>query len=161
MFGQIPPFALTERSGETFGSDDLRGTTWVASFLFTRCPDVCPMVSANMKRLQEHSTTPALVSFSVDPGHDDPATLARYAERFHAGPQWRFLTGPRDDIAELLTDGFRVAFGDGGPADQPVTHSDRLVLVDGSLQIRGYYHGRSDQDLVRLERDLTSLATTD
>jgi protein SCO1/2 len=138
----------------------LRGRVWVADFIFTRCPDVCPAVTGNMKRLESHATTPTLVSFSVDPGHDDPTVLSAYADRHGAGSDWKFLTGDRTAIAGLLTDGFRVAFGDGGPPEAPITHSDRMVLVDETLRIRGYYRGRDETDLARLADDLTRLGRT-
>ena len=60
-------------------------------------------------------------------------------------------------LASLLMNGFRVAFADDGPPTQPITHSDRLVLIDPSLRIRGYYHGRVDEDLERLVRDLRAV----
>jgi protein SCO1/2 len=158
VLGDVPAFRLTERSGKAYGSDELRGHAWVADFIFTRCPDVCPAVTANMKRLEGHASGPTLVSFSVDPGHDDPSVLTAYAERHRAGADWKFLTGERDAIAGLLKDGFHVAFGDGGPVEAPITHSDRMVLVDEELRIRGYYRGRDQADLARLETDLARLA---
>lgn len=160
VLGQVPEFRLVDRDGEPFGSADLAGRPWVAAFIFTRCPDVCPAVSAEMKRVQAglsgDAATP-LVSFSVDPAYDTPERLAEYAIRFEAKPRWHFLTGNRDDIAHLLMDGFKVAFADTGPATSPITHSDRLVLVDGERRIRGYYHGRAQEDVDRLIADAKRL----
>jgi cytochrome oxidase Cu insertion factor (SCO1/SenC/PrrC family) len=101
-----------------------------------------------------------LVSITVDPGHDTPAVLAEYATVHGAGPGWRFVTGERDAIARLLRDGFHVAFADDGPPTGPITHSDRFVLVDRALRIRGYYHGNDPDDLRRLADDARRLATT-
>jgi cytochrome oxidase Cu insertion factor (SCO1/SenC/PrrC family) len=157
VLGEVPAFRLTERSGEPYGSEELQGRAWVADFIFTRCPDVCPAVTGNMKRLEAHASAPTLVSFSVDPNHDDPSVLTAYADRHRAGANWKFLTGERDAIAGLLKDGFHVAFGDGGPVEAPITHSDRMVLVDENLRIRGYYRGRDQADLTRLEADLARL----
>jgi cytochrome oxidase Cu insertion factor (SCO1/SenC/PrrC family) len=89
-----------------------------------------------------------------------PTVLSAYADRHGAGSDWKFLTGDRTAIAGLLTDGFRVAFGDGGPPEAPITHSDRMVLVDETLRIRGYYRGRDETDLARLADDLTRLGRT-
>jgi protein SCO1/2 len=68
------------------------------------------------------------------------------------------VTGPRDAVATLLRDGFRVAFADNGPPTAPITHSDRFVLVDPQLGIRGYYHGSDEADLQRLAHDARALA---
>jgi protein SCO1/2 len=160
VLGTVPPFVLTERSGEPLRADDLIGRVWVADFVFTRCPDVCPALTARMARLQDAAGVPdpiRLVSFSVDPEHDTPEVLRTYAARAGAGSEWLFVTGPRDRIAALLRDGFRVAFADDGPPAAPITHSDRFVLVDRQLRIRGYYHGSDPEDLRRLARHAAAL----
>ncbi len=157
VLGTVPPFTLTERSERPVSATDLLGSVWVADFVFTRCPDVCPLLSTRMASLQQPLATGddpvRLVSVSVDPAHDTPPVLAAYAERYRAGPDWLFLTGPRDAVAGLLRDGFRVAFADDGPPTAPITHSDRFVLVDRQLRIRGYYHGNDRADVDRLISD--------
>lgn len=153
---------MTERSGRPLARDDLAGKVWIANFVFTRCPDVCPALTARMRDVQKDlaDATPAveLVSFSVDPGHDTPEVLQRYAAGHGAAPGWHFVTGPRDDTARLLREGFKVAFADDGPATGPITHSDRFVLVDPRFRIRGYYHGSDADDLARLAADARRLA---
>lgn len=162
VYGTIPEFRLTDRDGVAFGSAELAGRPWVAGFIFTRCPDVCPAVTAQMKRVQDglgDAGTP-LVSFSVDPAHDTTERLDAYARRHGAKPGWHFLTGDRTAITRVLADGFKVAFADDGPATNPITHSDRLVLVDGRLRVRGYYHGRTESDVDRLIVDAARLAAS-
>lgn len=161
VLGAVPAFALTERSGATVRAEDLVGSVWVAGFIFTRCPGICPALTARMATLQRLET-PAddpirLVSFTVDPAYDTPLVLARYAARAGAGDDWLFLTGPRDEIALLLHDGFHLAFADDGPENDPITHSDRLVLVDRARQIRGYYHGTDPEAVARLAADALAL----
>jgi protein SCO1/2 len=162
VLGDVPAFSLTERAGTPLTQDDVRGTVWIADFIFTRCPDVCPMLTTRMHDLQRtlDGTTPAigLVSVTVDPGHDTPDVLQAYATAHGAAPGWRFVTGERDAIARLLRDGFHVAFADDGPPTGPITHSDRFVLVDRELRIRGYYHGSDPDDLHRLADDARRLA---
>ena len=160
ILGTVPEFALTERSGSVVHARDLQGSIWIAGFIFTRCPDVCPALTARMADLQKAlagSEAVRLVSFSVDPTHDTPDVLRGYAERAGAKRDWLFLTGPRDALAALLKDGFHVAFADDGPPEAPITHSDRLVLIDRELHIRGYYHGQDAEDLARLTRDAADL----
>lgn len=161
VLGTLPPFRFTERAGHAVDADTLAGSVWVADFIFTRCPDVCPALSTRMAALQEPLATGddpvRLVSLSVDPVHDTPEVLRAYAERYRAGPNWLFLTGGRDAVAALLRDGFRVAFADDGPPTAPITHSDRFVLVDRQLRVRGYYHGNDQADLDRLIADARRL----
>jgi protein SCO1/2 len=159
ILGTVPAFSLTERTGTPLGSEDLAGHVWVANFIFTRCPDFCPALTARMAELQRAGAGNAvrLVSFSVDPEHDTPTVLTDYATRTGAGARWLFVTGPRATMATLLRDGFHVAYADDGPPTSPITHSDRFVLVDRQLRIRGYYHGTDADDLRRLARDAATL----
>ncbi len=161
VLSTLPAFALTERSGTALTAGDLAGHVWVADFVFTRCPDFCPALTARMgglqKRLASSDDPVRLVSFSVDPAHDTPEVLREYATRAGAGPAWLFATGPREALAALLREGFKVAWADDGPPTSPITHSDRFVLVDRRLRIRGYYHGIDAADLERLARDALAL----
>jgi cytochrome oxidase Cu insertion factor (SCO1/SenC/PrrC family) len=151
----VGDFALTERDGTTVRKGDLLGNVWVASFVFTRCTGPCPQVTTTMARLQ--SDLPAdsdnirLVTFTVDPDHDRPAELSRYAENFHADPKrWLFLTGSQADIYRLLREGFCVPVEQNtGDARQPgneVMHSPRLVVVDRKGHVRGYFLGIVEAD---------------
>jgi protein SCO1/2 len=161
VLGTLPEFALVERAGTAVGSRDLAGGVWIADFVFTRCPDFCPALTARMAGLQKalprDGEPVRLVSFSVDPAYDTPEVLRAYAARAGADPTWLFLTGAREAVAGLLRDGFKVAWADGGPPTSPITHSDRFVLVDRALRIRGYYHGTDAADVARLARDAVRL----
>ena len=102
ILGEMPAFSLVDQTGRTVTQNDLKGKTWIADFIYTSCPDQCPMISRHMEVLQgllPKESRIQLVSISVDPKHDTPAVLARYAKRYHADPaHWRFLTGrPRSD----------------------------------------------------------------
>jgi hypothetical protein len=85
VLGTLPEFALVERAGTAFGSRDLAGGVWIADFVFTRCPDFCPALTARMgglqKALPRDGEPVRLVSFSVDPAYDTPEVLRAYAAR--------------------------------------------------------------------------------
>lgn len=150
VVAQVPPFALTERSGQPFSSEVLKGHIWVANFIFTRCAGTCPTMSANMERVQSSISKITqiwppilLVSFTVDPDWDTPAVLEKYADRYQAEEnRWFFLSGKYDDIQKLARDGFKVGVQQGADsAEEPIIHSQSMVLVDARGQIRGYYDG--------------------
>jgi protein SCO1/2 len=167
VLGVVPEFALVERSGRTVTRTELLGGPWVANFIFTRCSGVCPALSTQMARLQrtfgERGRAVRLVSFSVDPSHDTPPVLQDYAQRFGADPRaWLFLTGARDTLHTLIGQGFRLSVAERSPEDagadgELITHSDRLVLVDATGQIRGYYHGTEAEAVERLLSDVSAL----
>jgi cytochrome oxidase Cu insertion factor (SCO1/SenC/PrrC family) len=150
----LPDFTLTERNGKPVSLADLKGKVWVASFVFTRCTGPCPKVSAAVARLQSElaPTRPDLrfVTFSVDPDHDTPAVLAKYAERFGAKPGvWLFLTGKEGEVHKLLNEGFLVhaARNQSGKPGDEFTHSTKLVVVDKAGRVRGLFDGvKADWD---------------
>jgi protein SCO1/2 len=164
VLGEAPPFVLTDARGVQRTRDELRGAVWVADFVFTRCPGPCPRLTRRMAELQREFADRAavrLVSFTVDPLHDEPAVLADYGARFDADPsRWWFLTGPRDSLRAWIVDGFRLPVaetGTAGGAHGPILHSTRFVLVDRSGRIRGYFDAEVDQDFRALKRALRTL----
>jgi cytochrome oxidase Cu insertion factor (SCO1/SenC/PrrC family) len=112
----VPDFALIERSGRSVTRADLLGKVWIASVIFTRCVEECPLVSGHMARLQDVLTAEPdvrLVSITVDPAYDTPEVLTRYAQSFAAQPQrWFFLTGDKATIYRLVREGFRLGLMD-------------------------------------------------
>jgi cytochrome oxidase Cu insertion factor (SCO1/SenC/PrrC family) len=163
-YGAVPQFTLIERSGRSSTLADMRGKVWIADFIYTTCTDTCPMQSAAMARFQEKFGTQAdlqFVSFTVDPERDTPDALARYANRFKASAdRWLFLTGDKEDIAQLVQEGFRLsaaAVPDPTSKERVILHSPRFVLVDRKSQIRGYYDSRDNTALERLDKDVETL----
>ena len=75
VLGSVPEFSLTEANGTILRRADLLGKVWIASFLFTRCGEACPMMMRHEVRLQADLPLRddlRLVSFSVDPDWDVP-----------------------------------------------------------------------------------------
>ena len=67
------------------------------------CATLCPRSTENLAKVQQALGDRVgreifLISVSVDPKHDTPAVLKRYAERFDTGPGWTFVTGKAEDI---------------------------------------------------------------
>jgi protein SCO1/2 len=164
VLGSLPAFQLTDQDGRPFGSEDLAGRVWVASFIFTRCPTVCPAITRQVARIQARTRNLEpelhLVSFSVDPGHDTPARLAEYARAHRASPRmWTFLTGPADAVQETVEKGLRVSMGrePDDPSAGGISHGTHLVLVDRAARIRGYYDPEAPDTIDRIVRDAALL----
>ncbi len=159
-YGQSPQFSLTERSSRTVESKELQGNIWVADFIFTRCGGTCPLMTAQMRKLQDQLPTEIrLVSFSVDPTYDTPPVLSEYANQHGADPnRWWFLTGQRDEMYRISKDGFKLAVDDTqGTPSEPITHSTRFALVDRAGTIRGYYGMEDEGAMSRLIEDAKKL----
>jgi protein SCO1/2 len=180
-YGSVPEFSLIERSGRRIERGELLGRVWVVDLIYTRCPDTCPLQSAEMAKLQAGfvgDIDVRLVSITVDPARDTPQVLSRYANRFRADPgRWLFLTGRRDAIYRFAQEGLRLPLLD--PRDkgraaghrvatagerqrgEVLLHSSRFVLVDRQARIRGYYESRDAESLRRLREDVKLLLGKD
>jgi protein SCO1/2 len=151
ILGAVPEFSLKAQDARVVTRAELDGKIWIADFIFTSCAGMCPMMTGEMRRLQEKLPAEVrLVSFSVDPAHDTPEVLAAYAARNGADlNRWVFLTGDKQALYKLSIEGFKLAVDDtvGTPAE-PVTHSSRFALIDRAGKIRGYY-GIEDADAMK------------
>lgn len=158
---EAPSFQLTERTGQSFGLEQLRGKYWVANFFYTTCPGPCAALSARMGEVQAAVAgmeDVVLVSISSDPAKDTPEVLRGYAETFKAGPRWFFLTGDKAAIFDLANKGFLLSLTeDPSNTIEPITHATRLVLVDRAANLRGYYDGTTSEGVARLVADLERL----
>ncbi len=154
VLAKLPAFQLTDEHGRHFGSAELAGKVWLASFIYTRCDTICPAITAKMRRVQETTADLAprfqLVSISVDPEYDTPTRLAAYAKDHGAEPgRWTFLTGEEQAVKETVVDGLKVMMEKQKKEDgrlEGIFHGSHLVLVDGQGRIRGYYD--SDEERV-------------
>lgn len=165
VLGMLPEFSLTDQSGTAYGMHELRGSVWIAGFIFTRCTGVCPKLTSRMLGLQKDLQKSGswadvrLVSFSVDPEHDTPESLKRYASNAGADAEhWRFLTGERRAIRKLIRQGFGLpAEDDRAEASVPIIQSRQLVLVDRAGRIRGYYDGLESESRDELVEHLETV----
>ncbi len=163
-FHTIPAFSLTDQEGRTVTEADLDGQLTVANFFFTACPGICPMTTANMKRVQDAFADDAdvvLVSHSVTPDADSVATLAAFAERTGVlSDRWRLVTGDRDKIYALGKEAY-FADDDLGETvaapDAAFTHTESFYLLDGDRRIRGVYNGMNTAAVTQLIEDIQAL----
>ncbi len=140
----------------------------VVGYIFTNCPDICPLTTNNMKlvqdRLKEENVSGVeFVSVSFDPEVDRPDVLKKYAElRDLDESNWTFLTGEKDDIKRLIKEVSVVAvIGDSTvtPQNEKIyyyVHTDRISLVDKEGNIRKSYIG-SNANIEEIVEDVKSL----
>jgi protein SCO1/2 len=164
VLGTLPDFRLVDQAGQPYGAAELRGYVWVAGFIFTRCPTICPALTARMAKVQHRARGIEegfrLVSFSVDPGYDTPARLDEFARRHRASPRmWKMLTGPLDAMKSTVENGLKIAMGQPtGESDfAGLFHGTHFVLVDRELRIRGYYDSSAPDTEDRILHDATML----
>src|SRR5262249_49269591 len=153
---EVPDFALMERSGQSVTRADLHGKVWIASIIFTRCVEECPLVSNHMAQMQATFAAEPdvrLVSITVDPAYDTPEVLTRYAQGFAAQPQrWLFLTGDKAMIYRLVREGYRLGLigpqeavrSSAVPEAARVRHALWQLLTPASALAHGDGHAHDD-----------------
>ena len=104
----FPNVTLVTQDGKRvrFYDDLIKGKVVAINFIYTTCPDVCPMDTAALRRVQKlvgprMGRDVFFYSITLDPKNDTPATLRKYMKTFDVGPGWTFLTGRPQDIALL------------------------------------------------------------
>ena len=105
----FPNVTLTTHNGTTvhFYDDVLKGKIVAIYLMYTSCQYMCPLETARLVQVQKLLGDRVgkdifFYGLSIDPKHDTPAVLKQYAEKFHVGPGWTFLTGKPADI-ELIS----------------------------------------------------------
>jgi protein SCO1/2 len=145
MLWPVPSFRLVDEEGQIRTSESLRGSVWIADFIFTSCRSVCPVLSAKMVQLQRAIGDPRLrfVSFSVDPQRDTPQALRAYATRWAPDERrWTLLATTRESLAEL-TKGMKTFVEQQVDPDATI-HTSQFYLIDAHGQVRGLYGADGD-----------------
>src|SRR6476660_8603316 len=101
----FPNVELITQDGKRvhFYDDLIKGKIVAIDLIYTSCKFACPLETARLAQVQtvlgdRMGRDVFFYSITLDPGHDTPAVLKAYAEKFHAGPGWLFLTGSQTDI---------------------------------------------------------------
>jgi len=156
--GAVKNFSLKNQDNKEVTLKNWKGKIVVVDFFFTHCGTICPKMMSNLKDVQTTyagDTSVVLNSFSVDPENDSVQQLKRYALRFGIDSQWNLFTGDKNEI-------YKIAISDlhlNGPDTRTpgFIHSEKLVLLDRQLRIRGYYRGTVHDDISQLISDIKKL----
>ena len=152
-------FSLRDQSGKNFSFRGLRGKLVVLTFVYTTCPDLCPLITSSLLRVQrglraDERNSVFLLSITTDPEIDSPEVLKSYAERYGVDfSNWSFLTGEEEELSlGWKSFGVRVQRKARGLVD----HTTLTALVDKKGVMRFAYHGTSPDPKVILQ-DLRAL----
>jgi protein SCO1/2 len=135
-----PDFTLTDQSGQKVSMADQRGKLVVLTFLYTNCPDVCPLITQNLNQalqmLGAKSEDVRVLAVSVDPEGDTPKSVEAYAKAHHLLPEFHYLIGSRPELTDVWKDDDVAAV-----ASDPelVDHTAYTMLVDRSGEGRVIY----------------------
>jgi protein SCO1/2 len=137
-----PPIHLHNASGRPVTLAAERGRYVLVTFLYTHCPDVCPLIAQNLN-LALRTLGPAsgvrVLAVSVDPKGDTPAAVRAYAKRLHLLPQFSYLIGTRAELRRAWAAWHVLSVR---RSAQLVDHVAYTALVDPSGKERVLYGGQ-------------------
>ncbi|MEO8291082.1 MAG: SCO family protein [Gaiellaceae bacterium] len=145
-----PDFTLRDQSGEDISMAAQRGKLVLVTFLYTNCPDVCPLITQNLNRgllqLGPKRSQVRVLAISVDPEGDTPKSVRAYAKAHHLVPEFHYLAGSRQELEQVWK-----AYDVAAVASDPelVEHTAYTMLVDRSGKGRVIYDsGMTSADVV-------------
>jgi protein SCO1/2 len=159
---QVPDFNLIDQEGKAFHFASTRGKSVLVTFIFTTCPDVCPLLTAKFaaiqRSLQEKQRDDYwLLSITTDPEHDTPATLKSYAQQYKADlSRWRFLTGSPDQL-EKAWKAFGVTVKKSASGQIQHTALTTLIDRDGVRRVDYYTDKWQEKEILR---DISALTAS-
>ena len=107
-----PGFTLFDQFGEETSLRDERGNVVALTFLYTNCPDICPLTAHSLAKaheaLGEDTARVSIIAISVDPDRDTPQQALAFSQQRNMLNKWSFLTGPEEELS-LLWEAYYVA----------------------------------------------------
>ncbi len=130
---------------------DVQGKVVLVGYVYTHCPDICPIITFNMRDIQQELAGRndfMLISISFDPQRDTPEVLSEYASNYRLDQNnWQLLTGEPQNVESVLkrlkigTLKSPTRFTESGTPVYFIDHTDRVTLIDEKGQIRKNYTG--------------------
>ena len=159
-YHKISDFSLTNQNGETVTQNKFDNKIYVADFFFTTCQSICPIMTKNMKEIQDKlikDSEVLLLSHTVFPEIDSVEVLKKYAiENDVIDSKWDLVTGDKKQIYDLARKSY-LAAKDNSFGEYEMIHTENFVLIDKKKQIRGFYDGTNKEEIDKLYEDIKIL----
>lgn len=135
-----PPIALHDAAGRRVTLAGQRGRYVLVTFLYTHCPDVCPLIARNLnealRELGPRRNRVRVLAVSVDPVGDTPASVRAFARAHALLPQFEYLIGTAAQLRPVWAHWSVVA---AQVKPRIVTHQSYTALVDPQGRERVFY----------------------
>jgi protein SCO1/2 len=154
-----PRVRLTAARGGTLDTAQLRGRPYAVTFLYTQCPDVCPLIGQEIRQALEQlgvrSRDVSVLAVSVDPRGDTPAAVRAWLDRQRLPTNFHYLIGTRPQLAPV----WKRFYAAPQIADRPETstHTASIWLIDARGRLRGKYAAGAPVPPADLAHDLGAL----
>lgn len=158
----ISDFSLTDQNGSGISDKTIEKKIHVANFIFTKCGNICPVMTKNMKAVEKeflNDTDIIILSFSVTPWIDTVSALKKYADdNSIQSSNWHLLTGDKAAIYTLARQSYFAEEDLGFTKDSTdFLHTEHVLLIDKTKRIRGIYNGTLPLETEQLIKDIKLL----
>lgn len=159
----IRDFEFVNQKGDTVTNTTFDGKIYVTNFFFTICPNVCPRMTKNLKKIQTefaNDESVKILSHTVMPWVDSVGRLSEYAKlnAIKSG-QWHLVTGDKEALYSMAREAYFAdeGFGKTVTTDEDFLHTENIILIDTKRRIRGVYNGTLPLEMKRLIEDIRTL----
>lgn len=163
---RIQDFSFLNQDSLIITQQNIEGKVHVASFIFTKCGVVCPVLTKNLKIVSDSLKSEkdlVFLSYSVTPWIDPPSVLNSYKTKNNIqNSNWHFLTGSKSGIYNVARKSYFAEEDIGFAKDSSeFLHTEHFILVDKNKRIRGVYNGTLSFDMQQLIEDIKILLSED
>lgn len=165
-------YVLLDHNGKERNLSEFKGKVLVVGYIYTHCPDICPLITDNMRKIYSSAAKEGLLrkgvlflSITFDPKRDRPEILKEYRKVYEidTSSAWLFMTGEPKIIDSLMKDlDIIVDFGplqisETGDTTYFIIHTDRIHVVGRDGRIKAYFKGSEvsvGEVLERIRREI-------
>lgn len=144
-----PNFTLSDQDGQTVELSHLHGKAVLLTFLYTHCPDACPLTAARLNgalaALGPERTRVRVLAVSVDPRRDTRQAVAGFIDSHHLLPQFLYLTGPRTTLAAIWR---QYGISSHPAGDKALDHTLYTLLIDAKGRGRVLYDSTATSTVI-------------
>lgn len=157
-----PDFRLTNQFGAPVSLSEQRGKVVVLTFLYTHCPDVCPLTATWLRRIHEQLGADAddvtFLAVSVDPQGDTLQAAYAFSERFEMLERWFYLIGTQAELEPIWRAYYIGVRPDPRQHDETL-HNAPLYLIDRAGRLRALHTtgGETESIIDEVDHDIREL----
>ena len=163
VLSYVQPFRFENQDGKPISDQDLSGKVYVTEYFFTTCPNICPALNTNMRKVYEHYKGLdgfLVVSHTCDPERDSAPMLKHYADSLKIDTRyWWFLTGRKDSLYNMARNSYLLDDPKNNltSIEDQFMHTQFFALVDRSGRVRKIYDGLKEKEIETLIGDIRLL----
>lgn len=167
----VQDFSFTDQNGKPVTQKNIDGKVYVTNYFFTTCKGICPKMNFNLKgvyELYKNDSDFAIISHSSMPETDSVPLLKAYEQKMignnpQTAAKWYFVTGNKDSLYKMARQSYLLDNDKNNSENikEAFIHTQFLALVDKQKRVRGIYDGLKQDEIAKMEKDISKLLKGD